>query len=298
MASSDDLDFDVMIIGGRARNREKAREALESAPLVGGQVDGKLNQKAFAEVKRLLQMVPQGTQAPSCPRSSTEGTASGWLLHQGKMRGLWKKAWFVLKPPYLYQYPSDTSDMTRPKNTVYVAYAMSDKISLEDLEHEVDDAQVLQELEERACSLRINVYTGTKTKVLTATSEGTMETWLKALEESVASHTAGSLLDGKREAAQQLGPLLTSQMLYELDLTRALTQSLNSSGLLAHDADPMFSKQKAKGGKLWLLKHGRSLSHQVSEEFLYFCLVGDFLYYCARGLVTHTTHAPPSLTSC
>ena len=73
------------------------------------------------EVGKLLQTVPEGLPSVVLPTSSTDGTAHGYLLYQGKMRGLWKKGFFVCKPPYLFQYTSDASALSKPKNTIYVA---------------------------------------------------------------------------------------------------------------------------------------------------------------------------------
>ena len=33
------------------------------------------------------------------------------MMHQGKYRGAWKKAYFVLKAPFLFQYQKDTVRM-------------------------------------------------------------------------------------------------------------------------------------------------------------------------------------------
>ena len=210
-----DLDFDVHIIGGSKKNREYAEAALEEAPLVGGN-NGKLNGKKFAELKRQLQSVPAGTKRPAPPDSTTDGTAQGWLLHQGKMRGMWKKAWYLLKPPYLFQYKSPDDDLQKPKATYYVAYVQSDNITPAEIEQEIQDLGYLEKLEEKACSLRINVHTSNKLKVLTASTEQTMEMWLRALDASVEAHTASTLLECKREAAAQLKTLVAAQLFNEV----------------------------------------------------------------------------------
>jgi hypothetical protein len=274
-----DADFDVYIVGGDARNRDAADQEMEGTPLVGGN-DGKLDQKRFAGLKKLLQAIPSGTPTAQRPTSNTDGTASGWLLHQGKMRGKWKKGWFVLKPPFLFQYASDTSNISSPKNAFYVAYALSDRVTESEVQdQDLDDAQKLNALEERACSLRLTVYTGTKLKVLTATSDETLDEWLSALTASVQEHTPAALLEEKKLAAEDLKPLLTAQLLREVDLYRVLYKNLTDSGMLSPDVDPMLSKRKAKGGKLWLLKHGRDLQEEIAEDFLYFCIVDSFMYF-------------------
>jgi hypothetical protein len=273
-------DFDVYIVGGDARNRRGAEEAMESTSLISGGSDGKLDQKKFAGLKKLLMTLPAGTPEATRPSANNDGTMSGWLLHQGKMRGKWKKGWFVLKPPFLFQYASDSAHPSSPKNSFYVAYAMAERVTDSEVaDQALDDAQKLNALEERACSLRLTVYTGTKLKVLSATSDETLEQWVSALEASVQEHTTPALLEEKHQAAQELKPLLTAQLLREVDLYRVLYKNISDSGLLAADVDPMLSKRKAKGGKLWMLKYGRDMSEEISENFLYFCIVDSFMYF-------------------
>eukprot|EP00965_Chrysotila_dentata_P125138 4136158-Pleurochrysis_carterae.AAC.2 len=51
---------------------------------------------------RLRSHVSSGDKAP--PTIDVNGgVMHGSLMHQGKMYGAWKSAWFVLQPPYLYQ---------------------------------------------------------------------------------------------------------------------------------------------------------------------------------------------------
>ena len=132
------------------------------------------------------------------------------------MRGMWKKAWYLLKPPYLFQYKSPDDDLQKPKATYYVAYVQSDKITPAEIEQEIQDLGYLEKLEEKACSLRINVHTSNKLKVLTASTEQTMEMWLRALDASVEAHTASTLLECKREAAAQLKTLVAAQLFNEV----------------------------------------------------------------------------------
>ena len=134
----------------------------------------------------------------------------GLLMHQGKFIGAWKKAWFVLDGAYLYQYESAKSK--RPKKAFYVSYAMAERVGAEALAKEAK-ARYMTKLEEKACSLRINVYTPGKVKVLTAPSEETMNEWLAAFDKSVAESTADEAsLEKKRAAAEKIKPLLMMQV--------------------------------------------------------------------------------------
>ena len=160
-----DTNFDIHVIGGKAKYREREEHALETASLMEKESGtSKLNQKKFAELKRVLSTLPPGaTEGAEKPNSSTDGVITGYLLYQGKAFGLWKKAWFVLKPPFLYQYASETH--YRPKKINYVSYALADRITMQDLEQEIEDGGYVSKLEEKAGSLRINVFTGNKMKV-------------------------------------------------------------------------------------------------------------------------------------
>ena len=215
-------EFHVSVLGGRRANRERADALLNSSSL--SDENQKLNHKKFLALTKLLKTPPPGIMPPKLPETSTDGSISGWLMHQGRLRGYWKRAWFVLKPPYLFQYESDAS--TRPKSTFVVSYALPDRVTAEDIEAEVADINhitKLTKLEERAGSLRINVYTSSKLKVLTASTEDTMERWLAAFEASVRESTTEELLAQKVDAAQALKPILTAQMFSEVDVYVATT---------------------------------------------------------------------------
>lgn len=251
---NEDEDFAVVVLGGRKENRERAALLLGDSSLSTASKTA-LDKKKFQALSNVLQAQPTDTTPPSLPASPADGTASGWLLHQGKLRGHWKKAWFVLKPPYLYQFQSEHSP--KPKSTFYVSFALADRISAEDAANEAADINHIEQLnviEEKACSLRINVYTTAKLKTLAAPSEATMDTWLAALDASVREHTQPGLLAEKFDAAQQLKPILFAQMLSEVDAYLALKANLRVAGLMSQSVDPMLSTKKAKGGKLALMR--------------------------------------------
>ena len=55
------------------------------------------------------------------------------------------------------------------------------------------------------------MYTSSKLKILSATSELSLESWMAALDAAVAQFTPPAMLEAKREAAEQLKPILLAQ---------------------------------------------------------------------------------------
>ena len=130
-------------------------------------------------------------------------------MHKGKL-GNWKKAWFVLDGAYLFQYDKQSSKM--PKKAYYVSYSMSDKVAAEALASEAK-AQHMTKLEEKACSLRLTVWTPDKVKIFTAPSEDTLGEWVTALEASVQASCADeAVMARKKEASEQIQPLMMKQV--------------------------------------------------------------------------------------
>ena len=212
---------------------------------------------------------------PVAPRGPADGVVCGWLLHQGKFRGDWKRAWFVLQPPYLFQYASDRS--AKPKSALYVSFSMAEKLSADELDDEVGEHHMTA-LEEKACSLRINVYTPSKLKVLTAPSEQTLRLWVEQLQLSVQAHNPTAALDAKQDAAERLRPLLMAQLLSEVDTFVAMRGSRREGGALKAEADPRLSPHVARAGKLKVLRTGGIQAEHEWSQF-YVVLLHSFLYY-------------------
>ena len=59
-----------------------------------------------------------------------------------------------------------------------MSYVMTEKMAAEALAEETS-AKYMMKLEEKACSLRINIYSPDKVKILTAPSEKTMNNWVR-----------------------------------------------------------------------------------------------------------------------
>jgi hypothetical protein len=133
---------------------------LEMSPLMSASDDAPetmtLNHMGYDKLSKTLQMPVGGLSAPRAPDSLTDGDIYGYLMHQGKFRGAWKKAYFVLKGSYLFQYVNDKAKA--PKKAYYVSYCLTEKMAAEALAEETS-AKYMTKLEEKACSLRINVYT-------------------------------------------------------------------------------------------------------------------------------------------
>ena len=146
----------------------RAMKMLEMSPLMsatgteGGEL--MLNHSSYDMLSKTLQMPTGAPNAPKAPSSTNDGVIFGQLMHQGKFAGAWKKGYFVLKDSYLFQYKK-ASD-SHPKKAFYVSYAFTEKSSAESLAEEAG-AKYINKIEEKACSLRINVFTPDKLKVLT-----------------------------------------------------------------------------------------------------------------------------------
>lgn len=223
-----------------------------------------LNHASYDQLSKTLQMPMGGLSAPRAPNSPTDGEIYGYLMHQGKFRGAWKKAYFVLKAPYLFQYAK--ADSAAPKKAYYVSYSFSEKMAAEAIAEETA-AKYMVKLEERACSLRINVYTPNKLKVLTAPSEDTMNDWVAKLEDCVANACSSrpGALEAKKEAAEKMKPLLMAQSFTEVDTVQSLIKSLSEAGFINEDDDPRHSDRIAKAGKMKMLKS--SLDENVWQKW-------------------------------
>ena len=143
---------------------------------------------------------------------------------------------------------------------------------------EETSAKYMEKLEEKACSLRINVYTPDKTKVLTASSEEIMNAWVTKLDETVATacNARPGMLEAKKEAAEAMKPLMMAQTFAEVDTYHILIGNLRSAGLLGGDDDPRHSDDIAKAGKMKMLKS--SMDENVWQKF-YFVMVDKTIYY-------------------
>ena len=252
---------------------------LEMSPLMSesAETPGELtlNHAGYDQLSKTLQMPMGGQSAPKPPASLTDGEIYGALMHQGKFRGAWKKAYFVLKGPYLFQYANEKATM--PKKAYYVSYCLTERMAAEALAEETS-AKYMEKLEEKACSLRINVYTPDKTKVLTASSEDTMNAWVAKLDESVAASCSArpGMLEAKKDAAEKMKPLMMAQTFAEVDTYHTLVSNLKSAGLLAGDDDPRHSDEIAKAGKMKMLKS--TMDENVWQKF-YFVMVDKTIYY-------------------
>jgi hypothetical protein len=234
-----------------------------------------LDHAGYDKLSKTLQ-APMGNLAPPRPPANAQdGELYGYLMHQGKFRGAWKKAYFVIKAPYLFQYAKAEDPV--PKKAYYISFAFSEKMAAEAIAEETK-AKYMVKLEEKACSLRINVYTPNKVKVLTAPSEDTMNLWVSKLEESVAAACAPrpGMLEQKHAAAEKMKPLLMAQSFSEVDQYQKLMKTLTSSGLIAGDDDPRHSDEIAKAGKMKMLKS--TLDENEWQKF-YFVMVGKTIYY-------------------
>ena len=69
-----------------------------------GSDNRRFDAKAFNALSSTLQLPAEMISKPAPPASVYDGKVHGFLMHQGKFRGAWKKGWFVLKPPFLFQY--------------------------------------------------------------------------------------------------------------------------------------------------------------------------------------------------
>jgi len=261
-------------MGSRSRMK-----MLEMSPLMSESAETAgeltLNHAGYDQLSKTLQMPMGGLGAPRAPSSLTDGEIYGTLMHQGKYRGAWKKAYFVLKAPYLFQYASEKAKA--PKKAFYVSYCMSEKMAAEALAEETS-AKYMEKLEEKACSLRINVYTPDKLKVLSAPSEETMNEWVAKLEETVATSCSArpGTLEAKKEAAEAMKPLMMAQTFAEVDTYHLLVANLRSAGLLGGDDDPRHADNIAKAGKMKMLKS--SMDENVWQKF-YFVMVDKTIYY-------------------
>ena len=247
------------IVGGETKSMfSRASKLSASSGLMKQRRGGgtaQLDHREFNMLTKTLQLASETMPAPTAPLSPSDGVCAGWLLHQGKYRGAWKRAWFVLKPPYLFQY-LNPHPSSKPKNTFYVSYVLPDRISVEDIASEGAAAQHMPALEEKACSLRILVYTPAsptsgfepkppwiraecaaptfirarrvsadllprsqlKIKLLSAPSEPTLDKWLAEFEASVNATTRPEALQGKVDAVAKLKPLLMAQLCSEARL--------------------------------------------------------------------------------
>ena len=158
-------EYHVSLMGAGASSKQaQTRGFMESSSLMTRRArkDGsqllKLNAKSFKATTELLKMPSSNPPPPRPPASPHSGEICGWLMYQGKSHGAWKQCWFVLASPYLYKYKSDAAG-GRPKAAFYVTYAMPDRLTADELAAEAADLAHVNEVESRACSLRITVYT-------------------------------------------------------------------------------------------------------------------------------------------
>jgi len=257
----------------------KKMNLIEMSPLMDENPDAEggavINHGKFDQLSKTLQLPMGGENAPRPPASLTDGEKYGYLMHQGKYRGSWKKAYFLLKGSHLFQYESEKAKT--PKKWYYVSYSLSERMGAEALAEEAS-AKYMVKLEEKACSLRINVYTPGKCKIFTAPSEETMNEWVEAFEASVAKacEPRPGMLEAKQEAAKSMKPLLMAQAIQEVDTYHTLVNNLISAGLLGGDDDPRHSDEIAKSGKMKMLKS--TMDENVWQKF-YFVMVDKTIYY-------------------
>ena len=154
---------------------------------------------------------------------------------------------------------------------------------------EETSAKYMVKLEEKACSLRLNVYSPDKVKVLTAPSEATMNNWVDALDACVrkSCEARPGMYEEKARAAEAMKPLMLAQAFKEVDTYNTLVSNLISAGLLAGDDDPRHSNDIAKAGKMKMLKSG--LDDNVWQKF-YFVLVEKTVYYYKSRKHSHKTN--------
>jgi hypothetical protein len=199
------------------------------------------------------------------------------LMQQSKFRGSWKKAWFVLDGAFLYKYKND-----KPAKSFFVSFVAPERAAAEALAEEAA-AQYITKLEEKACSLRINVYTPNKILTLTAPSEDTLTEWVSALQQSVATScgaesfedASSDVLRHKKEACEKLLPFMMAQTFAEVDGYQTLVKNLIDAGFLADD-DPRHSDDIAKSGKMKLLK--QSVDGNEWQKY-YWVMVNEYIYY-------------------
>lgn len=182
-SNEEDAEFHVQVLGGSRQNRDRARLLLDGSSIADRTA---LNRTKFDSLRKTLQLKTMNAPPPVKPASPTDGTASGYLLHRGNVFGKWKKAWFLLKPPYLFQFASSTSSDAksvfyvsyaigfapphphkgrpsdlhtpchlRPRRPPHCRYAMAERVAAEDADEEEISAQQLSALEEKAGSLRL-----------------------------------------------------------------------------------------------------------------------------------------------
>ena len=165
-----------------------------------------------------------------------------------------------------------------PKKSFYVSFCMSEKMAAEAMAEETS-AKYMRKLEEKACSLRLNIYSPDKVKVLTAPTEATMSKWVEHLNNAVKTAcdaAAPNVYNEKLEAAEQMKPLMLGQAFKEVDQYHTLVNNLISAGLLHGDDDPRHADNIAKSGKMKMLKSG--MDENVWQQF-YFVLVDKTVYY-------------------
>lgn len=264
---------------GRTKYKQIMVE-MESSVLMEDNVDGDaprvLNHAKYDALDTVLKRPMGRLQAPRAPSSTTDGELFGYMMHQGKYRGAWKTAYFVFKDGYLFQYEKDTS--AAPKKSFYVSFCMSEKMAAEAMAEETS-AKYMRKLEEKACSLRLNIYSPDKVKVLTAPTEATMSKWVEHLNNAVKTAcdaAAPNVYNEKLEAAEQMKPLMLGQAFKEVDQYHTLVNNLISAGLLHGDDDPRHADNIAKSGKMKMLKSG--MDENVWQQF-YFVLVDKTVYY-------------------
>ena len=125
-------DWRLALMGGDGRQQRRASRFVDGSLLFrdggGAGQQRQLDHREFMALTKSLSMPTEAVPSAVAPATVTDGVASGYLMHQGKFRGAWKKAWFVLKPPHLYQYASERS--AKPKAAFYVSFAMAEKLTL------------------------------------------------------------------------------------------------------------------------------------------------------------------------
>lgn len=104
----------------------RATKYLDRTPLVA--VDAastaKVDHRRVAKLQSILR-ARHDTSTPSPPANTTDGHASGYLLHQAKFQSQWKRSFFVLKGCTLYQYASEAA--ARPTKSFAVTFAVRER---------------------------------------------------------------------------------------------------------------------------------------------------------------------------
>ena len=90
-------EWRVAMQGGSSPRLRKAAKIAKTSTLIRD--SGGLDHRMYNLLSRSLSMPSQAMPPCAPPSSPYDGSISGWLMHQGKFRGAWKRAAPPAPPP-------------------------------------------------------------------------------------------------------------------------------------------------------------------------------------------------------